>query len=158
MKNKDILFAMTFFVSFTLTQAFLSINNSFEICDFLDVKTPEILADSGGAGGDTDILPLAESPDWSTLHYIEKMTPMEMLIWEEAEKANVNPSTAIRIAKCESSLNPKVKHKISSASGLYMFIDKTWANHCIGDRMNAEDNLRCFLKLYPQFPDWWECK
>lgn len=34
--------------------------------------------------------------------------------------------TAKRIAFCESSFNPHAKHKVSSATGLYQFIDKTW--------------------------------
>ena len=75
-----------------------------------------------------------------------------------ARKNGINIETALRIAHCESRFNPNAKSKISSASGLYQFIDKTWANYCDGQRMDADDNIACFMVLYNQFPHWWECK
>ena len=123
---KEFIIVSVFVVSFSLTQAFLSINNSFEICDN-SVKAKaetQLTADSGGAEGDTDILPLAESPDWSTLHYIEKMTPMELWVWEEVEKAGLDPNKAFRVVECESGWQPEAsfinqKHN-SIDRGLWM--------------------------------------
>ena len=65
---------------------------------------------------------------------------------------------ALRIADCESSMGTNLINKRSSAKGVYQFIDKTWENYCQGDVMNNEDNVKCFLKLYPIHPEWWVCK
>jgi hypothetical protein len=75
----------------------------------------------------------------------------------KAEENGINGDKAIEIAFCESSLNPNAKNKVSSAKGLFMFIDKTWENYCSGNVLNEDDNLDCFVKLYPKFPSWWEC-
>lgn len=80
------------------------------------------------------------------------------------EVAYLNPpsngmiKTIARISMCESSQNPKARNKRSSAKGLFQFTDKTWNAYCDGDVFDASDNTRCFLKLYPKHPDWWECK
>lgn len=56
----------------------------------------------------------------------------------------------------ESSWKVNARNPHSTAKGLGQFIDKTFANYCTGDVMNAEDNLDCFVKLYPRHKDWWE--
>lgn len=84
------------------------------------------------------------------------------VINEIVKQANENPSVsvydAIRVSKCESEFNDQAKSRISSAKGVYQFIDKTWENYCEGDRMNYKDNIACFMELYPKHKDWWECK
>lgn len=77
------------------------------------------------------------------------------MIAKKSIEAQIDPILSLRIAFKESSYNPIAKNKVSSAKGLYMFIDKTWKSYCTGDVYNAEDNLTCFLKLYPKHPDWW---
>ena len=53
------------------------------------------------------------------------------------------------VAFCESSFNPSVKHKTSSAKGLFQIIDGTWkSNKCTGDPLNADDNIKCAKKIY----------
>ncbi len=79
-------------------------------------------------------------------------------IESRAVEEGVNPQTAVRIARCESSLNVTAKNKHSSAKGLYQFIDGTWNAYCEGDVFNYEDNINCFLELYNKYPTWWECK
>ena len=85
------------------------------------------------------------------------MTVQEMIIYH-AQRSGVDIETALRIAHCESRFNPKAKSSISSASGLYQFINRTWEHYCEGDRFNAEDSIKCFMKLYPNYPHWWQCK
>lgn len=71
---------------------------------------------------------------------------------------NFDEEVAVRIAKCESQLGKyKTNWQGSSAKGVYMFIDKTWANYCDGDVMNDRDNINCFIKLYNKYPHWWLC-
>lgn len=50
---------------------------------------------------------------------------IEMKIREQANKYGVDPDVAMRIAICESRLDPFAENNSSSASGLYQFIDKT---------------------------------
>jgi len=85
------------------------------------------------------------------------MTVQEMIVYH-AQRSGVDIESALRIAHCESRFNPKAKSSISSASGLYQFINRTWEHYCEGDRFNAEDNIKCFMKLYPNYPHWWQCK
>lgn len=70
---------------------------------------------------------------------------------------NVPDRIALRIAKCESSFNPKAQNPTSTAYGLYQFTKTTWHNYCEGDITKAEDQIACFDQLYPVHPTWWEC-
>lgn len=97
-----------------------------------------------------------------TTEAITEKIPIEEMITKESIKAGVNPNTALRIAKCESSLNPEAKNKYSTATGLYQFLDSTWKN--IGaeaaglDRTNPKHSIDMFLKYYPANPGWWQCR
>ena len=83
---------------------------------------------------------------------------VQELIIDYARDYNVDPYTALEIADCESGFNPKAKNNQgSSATGVYQFINKTWNNYCTGNRTDAEDNIKCFMELYPKYPDWWAC-
>jgi hypothetical protein len=73
-------------------------------------------------------------------------------------EGKVNVATALRIADCESKTGTQLFNPNSSAKGIYQFIDKTWANYCEGDVLNADDNIKCFVKLYSTHPEWWQCK
>lgn len=85
---------------------------------------------------------------------------VECQIREVARNFNFPEETAVRIAKCESSLDPQAKNPNSSATGLYQFTIGTWINYCseFGDRTNIQESTECFIKLYRQHPSWWECK
>ncbi|MCC2630221.1 MAG: Transglycosylase domain [Candidatus Paceibacter sp.] len=55
------------------------------------------------------------------------------------------------VAQCESSNNPFATNKTSSAKGLLQIIDGTWKHfRCDGDVFNAEDNMRCGMKIATQ--------
>lgn len=71
----------------------------------------------------------------------------------------INPQDALRIAMCESSLNPKARNPTSSAKGLYGFLDGTW--QWIKAPMTQEDtywSVVMFMKYYKKYPHYWECK
>lgn len=67
--------------------------------------------------------------------------------------------TMYRIAMCESSLNPQAQNKTSTAGGLFQFTDPTfkWLK-CEGNKFNAIDATKCFVKNYPKYPHYWQCK
>lgn len=76
-----------------------------------------------------------------------------------ARAAGIDEDTAVRIAKCESSLNPSARNPDSTAKGLYEFVDATWQwIEAEGSPLNETDAIREFMKWYPRFPNWWECK
>lgn len=75
-----------------------------------------------------------------------------------APQYGVSTETALRIGKCESRLDPFARNPRSSAKGTFQFIDKTWKHYCKGNVFNTEDNVRCFLQLYPKHPNWWQCR
>lgn len=107
-----------------------------------------------------------ESREYETLEVVGKTDEVEVnieqLILNKARETSVSPETALRIAKCESSLNPLAKNPNSTATGLYQFLDGTW--EWIGaeaeglDRTNPEHSIDMFLKWYPKNPQWWLCK
>jgi hypothetical protein len=70
---------------------------------------------------------------------------------------NEDIRTMIRIARCESSMNPRAKNRYSSASGLFQVIASTWySNDCVGDKWDFKDSTDCAYKLYAKrgFQPW----
>ena len=78
-------------------------------------------------------------------------------IKRQSEEYGVSFKDALRIAECESSLNPKAQNPSSTAKGLYQFISKTWDNYCWGDVYDYKANIHCFMVFYPIYPNWWKC-
>lgn len=77
-------------------------------------------------------------------------------IQEAAGWAGVDPELAVRVANCESGLDPSKKNPNSSASGLYQFIDSTWEYiGAPGDRFNSDDSIAAFVEWFPKHPEWW---
>ena len=78
---------------------------------------------------------------------------------EHAEKA-------IKVAKCESGLNPNAKNKHSTASGVFQIIKGTWIGNRkamgldtdLSLRFNAEENIKTAKYIYDH-RNWqpWEC-
>lgn len=75
---------------------------------------------------------------------------------QQAVIQGLDPIKVLTIAFKESSYNPNARNPKSSAKGLFMFIDKTWANYCKGDVFDPIANTECFMKLYPKYPNWWK--
>lgn len=72
---------------------------------------------------------------------------LEKFIADYAIEKEVDPDLILRIAKCESGLNPKAKNPNSTASGVFQFINSTWNHYCKGDVFNAKDNVTCAVDL-----------
>lgn len=79
-------------------------------------------------------------------------------IKKQAAKYGVNEATALRIAKCESGYNHLARNKNSTAKGVFQFINETWRRNCAGDVLDYKANITCFMRFYPKFPGWWECR
>jgi hypothetical protein len=76
-----------------------------------------------------------------------------------SQELNFDETVALRIARCESQFGKyKVNWQGSSAYGLYQFMPKTFNAYCDGSIENDEDQIRCFIKLYPKHKNWWECQ
>lgn len=60
-----------------------------------------------------------------------------------------DPDMAVKVAFCESSLNPNAKHTNSSASGLFQIIKGTWRGYKCGDnQFDPDQNIECARKIY----------
>lgn len=72
---------------------------------------------------------------------------VEEKIRQTAIYYNYPPEKAVKIAYAESRFNPLAKSPISSASGVFQFIKSTWAENCIGDVFDEDDNIECGVRL-----------
>jgi len=80
-------------------------------------------------------------------------------IERQAALYGVNVKTALRIARCESTYVYNAKSRISTAKGVYQFIDGTWQwIGADGHQFDYKENIKQFMIWYPKFPQWWECK
>lgn len=92
-------------------------------------------------------------------HPLPEPVSIEDQIREYAILHNFDPDVAVRIAMCESSLDPMAKNADSSAVGLYQFTRGTWDwIEATGDPSVPSDAIREFIKWYPKHPGWWVCK
>lgn len=60
-------------------------------------------------------------------------TTVKEMIETEAKLAGVDPALMVRVAKCESGLNPKAKNPVGTASGIYQYLDSTFRTYCINE-------------------------
>lgn len=74
-----------------------------------------------------------------------------------ALEAGIGVDEALGVANCESRLNPKNASRISTAKGVYQFLNGTWQDYCSGNVFNEDDNIKCFMKIYKKHKGWWEC-
>ena len=78
---------------------------------------------------------------------------VEEQIRKIATKNNADGDLLVRIAFCESSLNPKAKNNHSSATGLYQYLDDTWEegvrltnnDWTLEDRTDIEKSTRMII-------------
>lgn len=93
-----------------------------------------------------------------TITRIDEPLTVEEEIVALANEYGVNPNDALRIAECESNTGTNLFNGVSSAKGIFQFINNTWANYCNGDVLDQTDNITCFMELYNNNPNWWQCK
>lgn len=70
---------------------------------------------------------------------------------------DIPPQTTFDIIQCESRWDIDTENPNSTASGLYQFLDGTHEAYCEGEKNDPYKQTDCFVKLYPKFPQWWEC-
>lgn len=71
------------------------------------------------------------------------------MIVRKAKEYGLDPVKALRVAKCESGLNPLAKNPSSTATGIYQFLDSTWSSvnrlrkngWMMADRLSTEKNV-----------------
>ena len=101
----------------------------------------------------------------------EKEPPtIEETIQFYADEYGIDFELVKAIAKAESwstklnDYDPKAKNSISSAKGIYQFLDSTWKKNCDGDVLDYDDNIRCGVRLIsegkenhwlPSVQFWW---
>ncbi|MDF1498830.1 MAG: transglycosylase SLT domain-containing protein [Patescibacteria group bacterium] len=87
-------------------------------------------------------------------------------IREQSVLNGLNPELVLSIAECESGFNPNAKNKISSAGGVFQFIDSTFlyvnskrgTNYTLSDKMDYKKNIDSAIWLMKnQGPTHWEC-
>lgn len=100
------------------------------------------------------------SVDTSPVKHIEKPKSETIIdkIVKYSKEYNFDLGDAFRIVDCESEFGTNLVNPDSSARGVYQFTYGTWNHYCEGDVMNADDNIKCFFKVYPEHPEWWKCK
>lgn len=90
----------------------------------------------------------------SELKKENRMATIERMIREAAIEHEVWPDTAVRIAKCESTLNEYAANSRSTAKGLFQFTDSTWAYiKAEGHQFDAEENIKQFMIWYVIHPE-----
>jgi len=131
-QNKEILIMMAFAIPFILTQAFFDIRN--------DIKIDASLASENGAGvsaiASNEVGDVANTqantsptklPPYETLPYEERINPVEEEIRQIAKEHNFKwPDYLVRLAECESSLNPNAVNdngKYGKDWGLFQWND-----------------------------------
>ena len=106
-QNRELIILLTVWIISIVCVAFFSITNDIKIDgNPVNAKVETRLLDnSGNETGNNR--PVSETPLYETLPFVEKMTPIEEQIWEIAEEHNFKwKDYLIRLAKCESSLDP----------------------------------------------------
>lgn len=92
------------------------------------------------------------------LHTVSTTTVQKEII-RQAKFYGVSVTTSLRIANCESGFKDTAKNKHSTAKGIYQFIDGTWNwIGAKGHQYDYRENIRQFMRWYPKYPKWWECK
>lgn len=106
-------------------------------------------------------LSLCDALYYNTKSHFDGMTQRQVIEYEiktQAKRNGIDTNVALKIARCESNLNPYAKNPNSSATGLFQFTSGTW--NLIGgqDIFDYKEQIKMFVEYYPQYPYWWECK
>ena len=68
------------------------------------------------------------------------------IIATTAKQYGISQFLALELGRIESEFNPSACNPVSSACGLFQFIDSTWETYCTGDRFDPYDNTKCAME------------
>ena len=71
----------------------------------------------------------------------------EIRIIAPARSLSLLSEDLIKLASCESSLNPNAQGDQNTSFGLFQFKKTTWQEECEGDIWEVEDQVDCAAKL-----------
>lgn len=71
-------------------------------------------------------------------------TEAECWVKRYARYYNTSPVLPLKIAACENGFK-NIRHP--NGSGIFAFIQKTWAEECRGDVLNIRNNIQCGVRL-----------
>lgn len=81
------------------------------------------------------------------VEYTKKPKTVEQKIEHYADIYDVDLDLALNIAWCESNFIEDAQNQHSTAGGVYQFIDSTFEAYCDGDKYNADDNIKCAVRI-----------
>lgn len=100
-----------------------------------------------------EVIEVVEKPKYETKAEIAKY------IWEQAEANGINPELFLRVANCESQLNPKAhgdKH-IGNSYGLWQIHQPSHPEVTYEQATDVEWSTQYAVKLFKQRPTAWTC-
>lgn len=138
------------FVTFWVTLIAITITMRFEGEGILGFKKEDTIVVEAANSGEQDRPSITVTPTVTPLSPASEPVgapkTVEGIIRETFED---DAERALKVAKCESGLNPTAKSKHSTATGVFQIIKGTWALYqCEGERTNAADNIACAKKIY----------
>ncbi len=124
-------------------------NKSWHIC----VIVLALLMTGFGANAEIPVtLEQTEAP----VDTLDPLTLVETKIIDAALYWGVDAQTALKIARCESNLDPFASNPNSTAKGLYQFTDTTWEwINAPRHQYDMDENIRQFMVWYQVYPSWW---
>lgn len=76
---------------------------------------------------------------------------VEKMITKKAIESRVKVDLALKIAECESGFDPTNKNSVSTAKGVYQFVNSTWAGTPEGiagvSVLNGEANITAAIRI-----------
>jgi len=138
--------------------AIMILNATTDVFDYQDPRI-QVLETRVSALEDQQLPPPCTLETVTCNYGSETTESIEEKIEEAARQGGVDPDVAIRIAQCESGLDPDARNPKSTAGGIYQFTAGTWEwIGASGDRFDPNDAIREFIKWYPVYPSWWVCQ
>lgn len=112
---------------------------------------------SKGSSTEKELKPLrepvsSEPPQTSASEPISTLSKEEVvfLIHKWSKYYDYSFYKSYALADVESDFNPNAENPNSSAAGIYQFIKSTWKQECEGHVKDANENIKCGIRLLSQ--------